>query len=269
VSAAVIAKTAGGTAGHVRAGGSYMVLADIGDSGNPASGTSSVTANVAALTAGRTAAPLSPGSYRAGGGTYTHGSASLTVDAAKPEGTYSFSLALADAAGNTATRTGLTVTVDNTAPTASDVQTANVTGGTARRAEAGDRITFTYSEPIDPTTILPAWTGAATTVVVRVTNGASNTLTVRNAANSGVLPLGSVNLGRSDYVTGTRDFTASQMTMAGAAITIMLGAPNGSTTTAAGNGTMTWTPSATVTDRAGNPASAAARTESGSADGEF
>jgi len=39
--------------------------------------------------------------------------------------------------------------------------------------------------------------------------------------------------------------------------------------TASGSGTMTWTPSASATDRAGNAASTSTVTESGSGDKEF
>jgi hypothetical protein len=268
--AAVIAKTAGGAGGYVRAGGSYYVLANISDTGNPASGTATATANVSAISAAQTAARLSSGSFTSDGTTFNHRSAQLTVDAAKAEGTYAYTLALTDAAGNAATRTGFSVVVDNTPPSASDVQTTNVTGGTAGKPEAGDRIMLTYSEPIDPDSIISGWTGSATNVVVRITaQGNRNTLTIRDAANAGALPLGSVDLGRGDYVAATRDFgatgAAAQMTQSGNAITITLGTPNGTTTTAAGAGTMTWTPSSAATDRAGNPASTSARTASGSA----
>ena len=58
--------------------------------------------------------------------------------------------------------------VDNTAPTASTVQTANKAGGIAGRPEIGDTITFTFSEPIDPKSVLSGWTGAATSAVVRI-----------------------------------------------------------------------------------------------------
>jgi len=59
------------------------------------------------------------------------------------------------------------------------------------------------------------------------------------------------------------------MVQSGAAITITLGTASGAVTTAAGTGTMIWTPSNTATDRAGNPCSIANATESGPADKEF
>ena len=61
-------------------------------------------------------------------------------------------------------------TVDNTAPTASDVQAVNGTG-TVGRADIGDTVTYTFSEPMDPDSLVSGWTGTgATNVVVRVEN---------------------------------------------------------------------------------------------------
>ena len=85
--------------------------------------------------------------------------------------------------------------------------------------------------------------------------------------------LGSVSLGRSDYVGGNRTFgasgTRSTMVITGSTIAVTLGTQSGAGTTAVGNGTMTWTPSTTPYDRAGNAMAAAAGTESGAGDKEF
>lgn len=156
------------------------------------------------------------------------------------------------------------------------MQTTNATGGTAGKPELGDQVVLTYSEPMDPDTILAGWNAAATNVVVRITDGGSSNdvLTVRDAANSAQLPLGSIDLKRKDYVSATRDFgasgTASQMTQSSGTITITLGTPDGPTTTAAATtGPMTWTPSATATDRAGNACSPTPQNESGAPDIDF
>jgi hypothetical protein len=271
-SASVIAKTAGGPGGYIRQGGTYYVYANITDAGNPPAGTASVTANVSSITTGLTAAPVAAGSYTVDGAAYNYRSAALTANATLAAGSYAYTLSLTDGAGNGATRTGLTVTVDNIAPSTTDVQTANATGGTAGKPELADQLVLTYSEPMDPTSILAGWTGAATNVVVRITDGGTNgndVLTVRNAANTAQLPLGSINLGRKDFVPATRDFgatgTASQMTQNASVITLTLGTPSGTTGIAAGTGSMIWTPSASATDRAGNPSSTTAKTESGAA----
>ncbi len=271
--ATVIAKTAGGTPGYIKQGGTYYVYANVSDTGNPASGVSTVTADVSSITSGQTAVALSSGSFSVGGVTYSYRSASLTASSPLAAGTSSYSITSADAASNARTQSGFTVTVDNTAPAGSDVQTANG-GSTVGKAEQGDTITFTYTEPIEPSSILAGWTGASTNVVVRLIDGGSaDTVEVRDSTDSTRLAVGTIDLGRTDYTTGTVKFgktgTPSTMVQSGAAITVTLGTPDNSTTTAAGTGTMVWTPSSSATDRAGNSCSTASTTESGSADNDF
>jgi hypothetical protein len=272
-SASVIGKSQGGVPGYIRQGGTYLVYANVSDSGAPASGVSSVSANAGTITSGQTAAALSSGSFPIGGVTYGYRSGTLTAGASLAAGTYSYSLTSKDLANNSRTQSGYTVIVDNTAPTAADIQTANKTGGTVGRPEIGDSITYTFSEPIDPTSILANWDGTATGVVVRLTNATGDPLTVFNAANATQLPLGSVNLGRNDYVTANATFgasgTASTMVLSGNAITLTLGTASAGPSTASTTGTMTWTPSASAYDRAGNAMSTTARTETGTADKEF
>jgi hypothetical protein len=246
----------------------------VSDTGNPASGISSVTANVSTIdSAGATNVALAFGSFSVGGVTYNYRSGSRTVKNPLAGGAYTYSLTCTDNASNTGTQSGFPVTVDNTPPSGSDVQTANG-GSTVGLPEQGDTVTFTYSEPIDPDSILSGWTGASTSVVVRINNvGGGDTLQVWNAANSAQLPLGQINLGRTDYVNANRTYgasgTASAMVQSGATITITLGTASGAGTTAAGTGTMTWTPSTSAYDRAGNACSAANASESGAADKEF
>jgi hypothetical protein len=168
----------------------------------------------------------------------------------------------------------LTVSVDNTVPSASDVQTTNG-GSIVGRAQIGDTITYTFSESMDPTSFLAGWTGASTNVVVRLNNGGAinDTVAVYDSTNASQLPLGSVDLGRTDYTSSNRTFgasgTPSTMVMSGATITITLGTQSGAAATAGGTGTMIWTPSTTPTDRAGTACSASAPSESGAADKEF
>lgn len=273
-SATVIAKTTGYVPGYLRQGGTFYVYANISDSGNPPSGVGSATADVSSIdSVGATAVALVSGAYNVGGVSYNYRSASRTVKNPLAAGSYSYSMACTDNGGNAGTQTGFSVTVDNTPPSASDVQTANG-GSIVGRPEQADTVTFTYSEPIDPESILSGWTGASTSVVVRINNvGGGDILQVWNAANSAQLPLGQINLGRTDYVTANRTYgasgTASAMVQSGATIAITLGTASGAGTTAAGNGTMTWTPSTSAYDRAGNACSAANASESGAADKEF
>ena len=271
-SASAIGKTAGGIVGQIKKGGTYYVYANATDTGNPASGVSTVTANVSSITSGSTAVALSADSFSAGGVSYGYRSVALTAGSSLAAGSYSYSLMLKDVAGNSKTESGFTVTVDNTVPTGTDVQTANG-GSIAGRADAGDKITFTFSSEIDPNSILSGWNSGSTNVVVRLNNATNDTVTIYNATNATQLPLGSINLGRSDYTTANITFgatgTASSMMMSGNTITITLGTQSAAATTAAATGTMTWTPSASATDAGGNAVSTTAVTESGAADKEF
>ena len=272
-SATAIGKTQGGATGYIRQGATYYVYANVGDSGAPASGVASVTANAASVTTGQSAAALTPGSFAAGGASFNYRSASLTANASLAAGTYAYSLTSKDVAANSRTQSGFSVVVDNTAPTATDIQTTGKSGGTVGRPEIGDSITYTFSEPIDSHSILANWGGASTNVVVRIANATGDPLTVYNATNTTQLPLGSVNLGRNDYVSAAATFgatgTASTMVQSGNAITITLGTASAGPTTASTNGTMSWTPSASAYDRAGNAETTTARSETGAADREF
>ena len=280
-SASVVLKSQGGTPGFIKKGATYTVLANVTDTGNPASGVSSVTANVTAVTAGQSAAALSSGSFTGGGVSYNRGSASLTAGASLTEGTKTYSLTSTDVAGNSGTQNTFSVVVDNTAPTAADIQTTNHAGGTAGKPETGDTIVFTFSEPMEPGSILSGWTGAATGVVVRIADGGgllglgNDDLTIRNNANSAQLPFGDVDMGRGDYrvtllgLGGPINFTSSTMVMSGSTVTVTLGTPDDTADTAGGNGTMTWGPAATPYDRAANVMTTGSATESGGADREF
>ncbi|MEX2025362.1 MAG: hypothetical protein WD993_09870 [Thermoleophilaceae bacterium] len=283
VTAVAVVKSEGGTAGHVRQGGGYHVYANVAaDTGEPASGIASVTADASALTAGSTAVALSAGSYTADGASYGYRSALLTADDPLAEGSAGFSVTATDSASNSDTASG-TATVDNTAPQADDVQTSNASGGSAGLAEAGDTLTLTSSEILDPATILSGWTGASADVVVRIYDGGATAdhVEIWAAGNASALPLGTVALGGTGYVTGGAgdhiEFgsagTASSMAQSGAAITIALGSYQTPTAAVAGtestSGTVEWTPSTTLTDRAGNALGATAATESGAADVEL
>jgi hypothetical protein len=286
ITAKVVAKSLGGATGFVRKGGGYFVYANVAaDTGNPASGISTVKANAAEFTTGQTEVALVAGSYTAEGVTYNYRSAELTANATT-EGSKSYTVTSADVAGNKKTVTG-TATIDNVAPTAADIQTTNKSGGTNGLAEEGDTIVYTFSEPVEPQSILAGWTGASTPVVVRlVDNGllglstGNDEVVIYNSANNAQLPLGAINMGRSDYVAGLLGgyvsygvaAPASTMVMSGNTITITLGGYTGVLVgrgTAAGTGSMIWTPVATPYDRAGNPMATTPVTQSGAARKNF
>ena len=274
VSATVIAKSGLYFAGFIKQGGTYYVYANATDGGAAPSGIATIRADVSAVTTGQTAVSLVAGSYTVGGVTYGYRTAIQTANATLTAGSKSYTLTSTDNNANSRLQTGFTVTVDNTAPTATDIQAVNG-GATVGRIELGDTITYTYSEVIDPESILAGWTGASTNVVVRFTNNASlDTFAVWNAANTVQLPLGSVNA-NGNYVGGASTAgasgTASTMGLNTSTnrITITLGTVSGSLNTDTSNRTATWTPSATAFDRARNAMSTTAVNETGAADPDF
>ena len=267
VARVAIGKTAGNGLHALRPGVTYFVYAQVADVGTPPSGVSGVTANVSTVTAGQTAVPLLPGSFNAGGQTWNYRGAVLTAGAL-PNGPLGYTVTATDAATNV-TNMGGTVNIDSTAPAPSGI---SATGGTAGRLEVGDTLTLTTNDTLDSLTILANWTGGATTVQVRLVNNAGgDRLEIRNSTGATVLPFGTINLGRTDFVGGGgAQFSAATMTQSGNTIAVVLGGTvTGTPGTAGGTGTMVWTPSATVTDRAGNAMSTAAFNEPAPLDTDF
>ncbi len=281
--ASVVGRSTAYDAGFIKEGGTYYVYANVSDTGNPSSGIASVAGNVNSITSGDTAVALTAGSYNAGGTAYNYRSAALTAGASLTAGSKSFTITSTDHAGNASAAQPFNTVVDNTAPTAVDVQSTNVSGGTVGHLDLGDTLTLTYSETMDPYSILPGWTGATTNVEVALVNGggnASDYVVVYNTnASPTQIPLGTIYLGSSDYMRGapgdyvsyglSGSATPSTMQRTGSSITITLGTPSGATSTSTTLAPMTWTPSTSATDIAGNAAAATAVNQSGTAHANF
>ncbi len=282
VTAVAIGKTQGGLTGAVKTGGTYYVYAQVEpDGGAPPSGTAGVTANAVNFTSGAGAVALTAGTYTSGGLSFDYRSAALTNSLS--EGTKSFTVTATDNAGNAASKTG-SASVDNVAPTGADVQTTNLSTGTPGFPEAGDKLILTYSEVIDPESIIAGWNSGTKSVVVRFNdNGILGTgldsVTVYDSKNQTQVPLGTVELGRTDYATGllggSLRFSGSTMQMNGAKVELTLGTYEATILvgpfrgTAAAAAKMVWTPSTTPFDSAGNPVAAGAVNESGALDLDF
>jgi hypothetical protein len=187
------------------------------------------------------------------------------------DGLYDFRAVATDNANrSTASAVVANRRVDNTAPTAADIQTANG-GATAGRPETNDTITFTYSEQILSTSILAGWNGTSQAVTVRLNNnGGSDRLQVWNAGNTAQLPLtGTFVSLNGNFVQNNVVFNAT-MVQSGASITITLGTlVSGTVRTDNSSLTLSWPASATATDLAGNACSTATANETGAADGDF
>ena len=266
INSSLIAKTTPYLGGSTHEGGSYYVYANIG------AGATRASADVDSLTTGTYMAPMTSGSYTVAGVAYNWRTDALTVESPLAAGSYAYSVATGDAALRCRTASA-TATVDNTAPAGSNVQPNNATGGTAGRPDPNDTLVFTFTEQIDPESVLSGWTGAATPVVVRITDNVSaDAVTVWNSTNTVQLPLGSTNLA-DNYVTTNVTFgasgTASTMVQSGTSITITLGTQAGTTRTVITNRTAVWTTSAGPTDAAGNASTSVTVNEGGIADRNF
>ncbi|MEX2552621.1 MAG: Ig-like domain-containing protein [Actinomycetota bacterium] len=283
VAATTIAKQTGYLAGSIKQSGSYYVYANVTETGG---GVLSEVSDVTAITTG-SAVTLAGGSYSANGLTYNYRSALQTATSGltSGNGTRLYSIVSTDLAGNNRTQTSLSVTVDNTVPAGSNVQTANG-GSTPGRAEATDSITFTFSEQIDPHSIVSGWTGASTNVVVRLIDGgctlilcSDDSFQIFNASNSAALPFGTVDLNQHNYhgggllgaqppLTFGASGTPSTMVQSGASIAITLGTASGTADTGSST-TMEWLTSTAPYDAAGNALSGTDVDEGGAGDREF
>jgi hypothetical protein len=181
------------------------------------------------------------------------------------QGTYTARATQADSAGNTGTSSTRTFTIDTTAPTRVSLSAANGTG-TAGHLDAGDTITFTYSEPMLASSILPGWSGgSAASVNVSFFNSiAADGFTVLDSAGAATLKLDAgttttpgVSLGSgANFVTNIVNFTATLTQSADdRSFVVTLGSPDRpsrviGTAVAAKN--MAWTPKAGPTDLATN-----------------
>ena len=120
-SRSVIGKSAGGIPGFVRQGGSFYAYGEVTDTGNPASGVATVTASASIFAT----VSLASGSFSIGGLSYNRrNSTPGTLAGTVAQGTHTYQLNSTDAAGNARSQ-NFTVVVDNTAPTATNISTAN------------------------------------------------------------------------------------------------------------------------------------------------
>jgi chitinase len=187
------------------------------------------------------------------------------------ERSYSVRALATDRAGNTtvASNAPLTVIVDNTRPVAQAIAATNRTGGTAGRPEAGDSVTFTFSERVAPASVLTGWSGASTVVQLRFINGGGgiDRAEVWRADGTARLAVANPLTLNGDYVTGSGATFNATMVQSNATVVVTLGTlgtgslRSGSVT----GGTIVWTPGATLTDLAGNLVTTATPSRTGTA----
>ena len=265
VTGPAIARSGAGVTGNITQGGDYYVYA------NATAGSATITATVNNLSAGETSVALVPGSYSVGPTTFTHRSAVMVADNPLSAGSKSFSV---KPSGGTSVNGS--VTVDNTAPTGTNVQTTNVSRR-HRRPPGRRRQDPADLQRGDVGRLDPERAGTAaapTSSSTSLNDGGDDIITFWNAAYTQQLPLGAVVGADPVSVTSTFGLTGTPSTMvrSGSVIEITLGSidPGGAAKTTTGTKTLVWTPNATR-DRQGRPAGARRRpvTESGPADADF
>src|SRR6185436_20895976 len=110
-----------------------------------------------------------------------------------------------DPLGNTTT-TSTVFVIDKTKPTGVGITTTNI--ATVRKLELGDTYTLTYSEAMDPASIIALWNGLTTeNVVVKATNNTtSDYLRIYASNGTTLLPLGTLTLKSTTYVSASMTF---------------------------------------------------------------
>jgi hypothetical protein len=283
VSASTISPTSSGTPsggpGFVKQSGTYRVYANVSDA---SSGPDSATANLANVTAGATSVALTACSSNCTIGATTYGfvSAEQTANSSLSEGSKSYTVTPTDNAQNTGSATSFNVTVDNTAPTITNLQLLNGSGLIAGKIEQGDSIVVTYSEALHVNSMCSAWSSTgdstnqsitadnAATVTVNDNAGSTGNDTLTVTSTSCTFHFGTIDLGNSGYDTGGGTLTYSGTGASATTInwdatnhklTIVLGTRGGSGSrgTVTSSVTAKLTPDSAVTDLATNPLSAA------------
>ena len=131
---------------------------------------------------------MEAGAFAEQGVPYNHRSTLRNSMNGMANGIRTYTITMSDVAVpvHTQTQTGFTVTIDNTTPVPVQWTAVNKAGGIAGRAEQGDIVTYTWSEPIDPESLVPGWNGGSPTVVTaRLSRGGGGNNTrfrLRNAA---------------------------------------------------------------------------------------
>lgn len=148
---AVVQKQQGGVPGYLGKDVGFRALADITDSGNPASGVA------LALASGQTWSnkALTESQRTAAGYEYNYAT-SLLGGIDIPAGAKSFAVAALDHAGNSSDIYNGAYTFDPDAPEPTEIEVEG-SGDIPGAPDPGDRITFKYSERIDPGSLIGDW----------------------------------------------------------------------------------------------------------------
>ncbi len=148
-------------------------------------------------------------------------------------------------------------------PKALSITAVNGTTGKKKKIDAGDAITFTFSESIEPASIDSAWTAASqpeqTVTVTFKDSGAGNGTNMPDSfsVTTPGVHLGTVEMSGGNWVPtkgGSYAYTATMKLEGGKSVVLTLTAlqSGGSSEGEQSEDTFTWTPDAAITDLAGN-----------------
>src|SRR5262249_32477128 len=149
---------------------------------------------------------------------------------------------------------------------ASGLTAANGATSHARTVDVGDKITYTFTAPIDTNSVLSGWTsGTRTVTVVLESRPEGDTIVVRTADNSRDLYIGTINTTNDFAGTGQWLFTSTMSYVSSSnQIQIVLGTRSPSTGSPPTINTPTqfkWTPATGLLDAAGKQCSTATYTQ--------
>ncbi len=203
------------------------------------------------------------------------------------DGLYDFRAILTDDVGKETISTPVASRrVDNTPLRGADIQAVNGSG-TQGKIDAGDTLSFTYSQQVNLASVTPGWQGSSLPVTLRLRDGNVQGLGTGNSGDTvdiqrpgSTVNLGSVNT-KGNFIknrkttTFNATMTAATVTIAGVpktVITVTLGAPtsgSGSLRVSGKAATMVWTPSSSVTSLSGVASSLIPTNETGTVDKDF
>jgi hypothetical protein len=180
---------------------------------------------------------------------------------------YTVHVVATDSSNRTSESTS-TFTVDAKRPEPGGVRTTNVAGGTAGTIDAGDSLTLTYSETIEPASILSRFDGSPIAVRAEITQLSGNAADVlRIFDGTTALPIGSVSLGARGYLQNSPQSVNASMSYSaadGLRITFTASAPRNGQAQPNLRGALSWSSDDQVTDLYGNRVVVATVSEPGS-----
>jgi hypothetical protein len=197
------------------------------------------------------------------------GSLALNLGTIRDAATNNATLTLAAPGASGSLGANKDLVIDTTKPLPTALALANGTG-TVGTVDRGDTVTITYSEPLKVSALCSTWSGdgsaqSVSDATLTITDGGSGNDSLSSVSSpTCTFNLGSVGLGSKFWVGATTTFGASgtkssiQWNATTKVLTITLGTASAAGGTGIASVTPTYTPSALISDPAGNTMTATA-----------